>query len=81
MKNLSKTYNVIPIYIKSDGTFMTGKNLIESQTYLDFDNKVLKSRNISFVLGKPQIMVLKNDKVKKIIDIDCALLCNSWAWR
>ena len=76
MKNLSKTYNVIPIYIKSDGTFMTGKNLIESQTYLDFDNKVLKSRNISFVLGKPQIMVLKNDKVKKIIDIDCALLCN-----
>ena len=37
MKALPKSkYKVLPIYIKSDGTFVTGKNLNSPQTFFKF---------------------------------------------
>lgn len=76
IKNLGKDYNVIPVYIKTSGNFITAKNLTEPQTYLDFENKVIKPLKITFDFGRPVLLLMKNNKIKKEIIIDCALLCN-----
>ena len=76
MVNLGNNYNVYPVYIKPDGTFITADNLMSAETYLDFANNVKNSRVVSFLLGLPCMQILKNGRVKKQINIDCALLCN-----
>lgn len=75
LKNLSQ-YNVIPIYIKPDGTFVTAKNLNRAQTFLNFEKNAKNVEMISFEFGKSNIILLKNKKIKGKIKIDCAILCN-----
>ena len=44
MVNLGNNYNVYPVYIKPDGTFITADNLMSAETYLDFEimSKILE---------------------------------------
>lgn len=76
MRAMPKGYKMIPIYIMPKGEFVTAANLNDAGIYLDFDKKVQKLRKIVLNLGKNEIFVLKNDKIKEKIKIDCALLCN-----
>lgn len=76
MNNLSGDYKIFPIYIKSDGEFVTGSNLKDPHIYLNFAKNVKNIMKISFNLGKSEIFLIKNNKIKKRIKIDCALLCN-----
>lgn len=77
MKALPKSkYKVLPIYIKSDGTFVTEKNLNSPQTFLNFNKFAKNVRSVSFEFGKGNVVLSKNGKIKEKIKIDCALLCN-----
>lgn len=76
MDNLSKKYNLYPIYIKPDGKFVTAKNLTERSIYLNYEKLVEGENEIVFLPAKQQFAILKKGKVKAIIKIDCALLCN-----
>ena len=71
-----KQYKAIPIYIKPDGNFVTGENLTRPQTFLNFDKNVKKLYQVSFEFGKSTITLIKSNKIKSKIKIDCALLCN-----
>ena len=76
MRNIDKEFNLIPIYIKPDGTFVTAKNLNISETFLNYNSNVKKENEVSFIFVKSLMMITKNKKIKKIIKIDCAVLCN-----
>lgn len=71
-----KGYKILPIYIKPDGRFVTAQNLDKAETYLSYSKKVKKEREVSFLLGSANAILLKNNKILKKIKIDCALLCN-----
>ena len=71
-----KNCNIIPIYIKSDGKFCTGENLCDAKTYLNFSRFAKNVKEVSFEFGSSQLLVIKNNKIKDRIKIDCALLCN-----
>lgn len=76
MNNMPSKYNVYPIYIKADGKFVYAKNLNDGKTYLNFEKNVDKESEVTFSLGRNSLLLLKNNKIKKEIKIDCALLCN-----
>ena len=76
MKNISKNYKLYPIYIKPDGKFIIAENLTDAKTYLNFNKNVRKAKVVSFLLGTPTLMIMKNGKVKEYVNIDCAILCN-----
>ncbi len=71
-----KNYKIYPIYIKPDGKFYTGDNLCEAKTYLNFNKLAKNIKEVSFEFGTSQITIIKNNKIKDKIKIDCALLCN-----
>lgn len=75
MKNLKK-YNVLPIYILPNGKFVTGKNLKDAKTFLNFNKNGKNVQEVTFKLGSGQICVLKNNKIKQYLKVDCAVLCN-----
>ena len=75
MKNLKK-YKVIPIYISADGRFITGDNLSNAKTYLNFDRNAKNLKEVNFKLGCGQIDIIKHNKIKQTLKVDCALLCN-----
>ena len=73
MKNLSKKYNLIPVYIRSDGVMVSGDNLQQPRTYLDYAKNVKKEVEVGFACGKKQLYFylknysLFNFNIKKII--------------
>lgn len=76
MKAKPKGYNFIPVYILLDGSMVTGDNLTEPSTYLNFAKNVLHKKEIVIPSGKGEICILKHNKIKERIKLDCALLCN-----
>ncbi len=74
LKGLSRC-KVIPIYIKTDGHYVTAKNLDKPNTFLNYAKNVKKEREVSFILGSSQIIIIKNSKILHRVKIDCALLC------
>ena len=74
LKNVN-CYKVLPIYIKSNGKFVTAHNLTKPETYLDYAKKVKKEREITFEMGAQQVCIIKNKKILQKVKIDCALLC------
>lgn len=76
MKSLSKKYNLVPLYLRSDGVMVTADNLADSSVYLDYAKNVKKEKLVSFKTGCPQIYIESKNKIKNIIKIDCAILCN-----
>ena len=73
MQNL-KNYKIFPIYMTANGKFLYGEKLKFAKSYLSFNEK--KCLNVTFELGKEEIILYKNKTIKKRIKIDCALLCN-----
>lgn len=74
-KNL-KNFNVLPVYIKSNGEFVTADNLTSPQTFLNFSKYAKNVREVSFEFGKQNLVIFKRNKIVKREKIDCALLCN-----
>ncbi len=75
MKNIPKKYNVVPVYIKRDGKWCVADNLTEVDTFIDFDTKVIKEREIVLGNGEPFLYVKKRNTCKKYLKVDCALMC------
>lgn len=75
LKNMSKLYNIIPIYIDINGVWWTAQNLGESQTFLNFEQKAIKKKRVTFLAGSPVLMCESNGKFKKQDKVDVALLC------
>ena len=73
---IPKEYKIYPIYITPNGEFVIAKNLTDVNIYLNFTKNAKKLRKITLNLGKNEIFVLKNNKIKEKIKVDCALLCN-----
>lgn len=75
LKNMSKLYNIIPIYIDINGVWWTAQNLGESQTFLNFEKNAIKKKRVTFLAGSPVLMCENNGKYRKIAKVDVALLC------
>ena len=69
MKNISKKYNLIPIYIKPDGRMVCGENLTDEKTFLDYEKNVKKEMEILPSLGKREFAFCQNQKIKKRLKI------------
>ena len=76
LANMPKEYKVIPIYINHDGRFLTADNLNKAEIYLNFNKKVKNLHDVSVDFVNKCFVILKNNKIKNRIKIDCALLCN-----
>ncbi len=72
LASISKTYNVIPIYIAPSGEWFIAENLNKPQTFLDFRKNVKKKKSVSLCLGSPYLLI--NGTFNKKLRIDCALL-------
>lgn len=75
VKNLPKC-NLIPVYIKSDGKFVTAENLSKKEIYLDYNKNVVKEEDVVFMPACQSLAIMKKRKIKQQIKIDCAILCN-----
>ena len=71
-----KNFRVVPVYIKPDGSFVTGSNLAQPQTYLNFGKNAKNVKNVTFEMGKGVLCIMGKNKIKSSVKIDCALLCN-----
>ena len=76
IKAIDKDYNIIPIYIKSNGEFITSDSLKNENVFLDFETLSKKNFIVSFAFGLGKLLLIKKKKIVKMIEIDCALLCN-----
>ncbi len=75
LKNLSSSYNTLPVYIHPDGKWYIADNLDKAETFLNFEKNVIKKKQVTPVIGKPYLVVESGGKYKKHIKLDCALLC------
>lgn len=76
MSHMPKNYNIIPIYIKPDGEFVTADNLKDKNVYLNYSKLVKNEKDVCFMPASESLVILKSGKIKKEIKIDCSLLCN-----
>lgn len=75
MANMPKKYSIFPVYIKTDGRMVTAENLSEKEIYLNYQKNVKNEREILFLPASGSMAILKKDKIKNKVKIDCALLC------
>ena len=75
MEQMKKKYNLFPVYIKTNGQMCTADNLMEKETFLDYENKVKNEQEVLLPFGKNKILVLKKGKIKRTISPEIALLC------
>ena len=70
MKNLSKKYTIVPIYITHSGIWLTGKALLKNSIY----EKQVQGNSCYFANNSLELCVKHWFKTTKV-HIDCALLC------
>ena len=75
LKNIDSIYNVVPIYIAKNGTWLTAENMQDVSIYHDFMKKGKKVKFATLISGKPYIALRKNNKYSKFINVNFALLC------
>lgn len=75
MKNV-KGYDILPLYIKTDGVIVTADNLTDGRIYLNYKKLVKNERQVFFSPGRNEIFLLKKNKIKGFVKPYCALLCN-----
>ena len=63
MKHIPSEYNVLPIYIKSNGEMVTSESLMNARTYLDFEKKVVKQKQVVFLGKNREVAVMKKAKL------------------
>lgn len=73
IKNLSKKYEVLPVYIDIKGQWWIAENLDDVKTFLNFTKNVKKKKQVTPILGKPYFSI--DGRFKKNIKIDVAVLC------
>lgn len=68
MKNMNiHKYNIIPVYIRSNGDFIVVKDYLKVENYA----KKLDGKKVQFFINSPKIKIGK----LSIIKIDCAIVC------
>ncbi len=73
MKNIDVNYyNIIPIYITKSGAMLTGKKLLNIDSFSNFNNS--KTRLVSFCVGSNYLFVKTIFGYRKSIAIDVALI-------
>lgn len=76
MAAMPKQYNVIPLYCRSDGIMVTAENLADANVYLDYAKNVKKESQVAFKTGHNKVYFLNKNKIKKVVKLDAAILCN-----
>lgn len=76
IKKMPKGFEAFPIYITHEGMLMCGDNLTDAKTYLDFSKRVKNPFLVTIDFKDKGFILLKNNKIKKKVKVDCALLCN-----
>lgn len=76
MSNKINGCSFIPVYILPNGNMVSGDNLTEATTYLNFEKNVKNQCEVLLRSGSGKLSFMKKNKIKKEIKIDCALLCN-----
>lgn len=67
-------YNPIPVFADENGTWFTGKNLFDISLVKRFGKKGLN--RVTLPVGEPVLYeIKKNGKLKKIVNVDCAINC------
>ncbi|MBO5712798.1 MAG: D-alanine--D-alanine ligase, partial [Clostridia bacterium] len=69
----STLFNAIPIYIATDGTWYTGKELSDISFYKTKKLKTLK--RVSLLSGSNTIYIIRKGKLKPLVNVDCAINC------
>lgn len=67
-------YNITPIYISADGVFFTGQALFDAKNYQDKQKLIKRCKEISFISGKPFVLIKKFKKFSTAKNIDVAIL-------
>lgn len=68
-------YNVFPAYIDKSGLFWTGEKLFDIKTFVDFAPKQKGIKRFVILSGEKKAALLKGTHIKKVLDIDAAVLC------
>lgn len=73
IKNIDEyLYNIIPIYIKKNGVWITGQGLKDVD---NFPNNLGKVREVSFISGDDYLYIKKCRGYKRYCKIDIAFVC------
>lgn len=75
MELLKDKYEILPVYIKTNGQMCTADNLSDKEVFLDYQNRVRKEKEILLPFGKNEIWVCQKNKITKKINLEAALLC------
>lgn len=68
-------YNVFPAYIDKSGLFWTGEKLFDIKIFVDFAPKQKGIKRFVILSGEKKVALLKGTHIKKVLDIDAAVLC------
>lgn len=68
-------YSIYPAYIDRNGKFFTGKKLTCLNTFVNFSAKTKGISRFVILDGEKRAAILRGTKIKKVVAIDCALLC------
>lgn len=74
LKNLSKRYEVIPIYIAPNNDWFIADNLDDPSIYLNFEKQVAKKKQVALLMGEGALVTM--GLLPRQIKLDCAVLCN-----
>ena len=58
---------VVPVYIKPDGSFVTGDNLDQPQTYLNFAKNAKNVKAVGFEMGAGVLQTFSKNKIKNAV--------------
>ena len=68
-----KLYKIYPIYISKSGKWFYDKNFKDVKQFIDFQESKYEQ---SFILsGQPKLFVKKGPFLKKVTNVDCAVIC------
>lgn len=75
LKNLPQQYDFLPVYMDKNGIWWTAENLNESETYVNFEKKAKKRKQITVILGQNEILAKKRNKFVHFCNFDGVLNC------
>lgn len=68
-----KLYKIYPVYISKSGKWFYDKNFKDVKQFIDFQESKYEQ---SFILsGQPKLFVKKGPFLKKVTNVDCAVIC------
>ena len=67
--------DLIPVYIGRNGVMHIAENLKDVKIYSNFEKLAKGVKDVTFLTGKPYLVVKKNGKYSKFLPVSFALLC------